>query len=101
MIGVVSGGESAWQDGEPLPHLSFDDPPVDMTEESYRELLIGAARESESQGEFTIALMCALGRDLIVSHGVSPAVALPAVTAFAVLLYADYHETPEPPFVTV
>lgn len=92
-VGVVELDDDAeWQEGSPLRHLSFDDPPHGKTPEEYKRLLVGAIVDSGSLTQFAVLLGGTLARDLILSHGVPPAVACEAVAVFAQTLYEQYHD---------
>jgi hypothetical protein len=74
-----------------LRHLSYDDPPgMGVTPDQYREMLASAVAHSEDEGEFTEMLISAIGRDLVMAHGVSADVAIRAVMEFARKVYAEF-----------
>lgn len=75
-------------DGE-LRHLAYDDPPHNMTEQEWRETLSDGARVAVNEEHFVQSLVRALTKDLIVSHGCHPAVAIPAIIEFGKKVYAE------------
>ena len=80
--------------GGELRHLSYDDPPgahLGVTPDDWRRMLAGAVEVSDSEHEFVEMLVMALGRDLVISHGVDPHVALHAVMDFARKVYAEFN----------
>lgn len=87
--------EHPWNDGDPVPHMSqtFDDPMGQhTTPEQWKELLTGAAREAPDEEQLVGALLCSVGRDLVMIHGVPPYIVEDNVTAFGKWLYAEYHD---------
>lgn len=85
MMVALGGG-----DGE-LRHLSYDDPPGLHPEAGeWRDLLMRAAAQADDEHEFCQMLVMVLGKDLVLSHGCDPHVAIPAIVEFARKVYADY-----------
>lgn len=75
-------------DGE-LRHLSYDDPPGFGSPEEWRELLARAVQQADDEEEFCRMLVMVLGKDLVLSHGCDPHVAIPAIIEFARKVYQE------------
>lgn len=91
MVEVPSGGDG--EGGGELRHLSYEDPPgahMGVTPDAWRAMLAQAVAVSDSEAEFVEMMVLALGRDLVMSHGVQPVVAIQAVMEFARKVYAEF-----------
>lgn len=72
-----------------LRHLTYDDPPHGMTPGEYREMLTAGAQAAVNEEHFVSAVIRAIGKDLVLSHGCHPGKAIPALTEFARKVYAE------------
>lgn len=75
-------------DGE-LRHLAYDDPPHNMTADEWKTTLHDGARKAENAEHFARSLTHAILKDLVISHGCHPDVAIPAIIEFADKVYTE------------
>ena len=89
----VSGPHTEGDEPSPeLRHLSYDDPPRLMTEETWRAMLAAGVGKARDRDHFVSSLTAVLAKDLVESHGCDPEVAIPPIMEFAINVYREFTE---------
>jgi len=71
-------------------HVTYEDPPgIGVTPDEYRSMLAATIHQTGSLEMFVEAMVRILVNDNIKAHGVHPEDAVPAVTEFALKVYAE------------
>lgn len=86
MILGVGGGAP-----KQVRHVTFADPPGDMTAKEYEDKLREVAAEAPAEHALRMVLLNTLGLDNVLSHGVPQELVFDAITKFAHELWAHAH----------